>query len=187
MQISRELKLVLPIYGEDEEMKLTVFVEPISRLVFEAHYRIMAKTWSDLNSANIGAVGLMTTASFALKDAAIELYGQEKGEARYKAFMAEVMNGAKAVVPLSGSWQPTPYENAVSTGHITDDDAAVVESLIAFFTLACRMVDPYWGKILRTGLQLNYGAQFATSSFTEYLTTLPTLATAASSGEKAAS
>jgi len=177
MQISRSLKLVLPIY-EGDELRLSVYAEPLSRLAFESNHKIMARTWSDLNAADIGSIGLMTTAAFSLKEAAIALYGRKDdpvpGITRYETLMTEMLRTAQAIIPQSGGWTPVPYDNAKHSGLISEDDAATVESLIAFFTLASRMVDPHWSEILRTSIRLNYGAQFTSLSCMEYTTSLKT-------------
>lgn len=185
MQIARNLKLVLPIRNGDE-LIMQVYAEPISRVAFEASHKMMGRAWSDLNAAGIGSVGLMTTASFALKDSAVALYGEEEGSKRYSIFMTEVLNGASVILPNHSLGQ-VPYINAVGSKLISEDDNATVESLLAFFTLASRMVDPQWGHILRTGLALNFGAQYTSLSFTEYRSSLQTSKTEESSTSPGAS
>ena len=182
MQISRNLKLVVPVYDGDD-LRLSVYAEPLSRLAFEGSYKILARAWSDLNAAGIGSIGLMTTASYVLKESAFALYGEVDGTTRYHALSAEMLRTATAIVPHAGSWQPAPYENAKSAGLISEDDSAIVESLIAFFTFASRMVDPHWGLVLRTAAQLNYGAQFTSLSCMEHITSLKTLTKAAGFGK----
>lgn len=173
MQISRSLKLVLPVY-EGDELLMTLFVEPLNRMAFEMHHKLMARAWSDTNAANIGSIGLMTTACFTLKEAAVSLYGDIDGQNRYNSFMIEMLRSATAIIPQSGSLTPVPYENAKSSGKLSEDDAATVESLIVFFTLVSRMVDPHWAKILRTALQLNYSAQYVSLTCMEYIASLKT-------------
>jgi len=182
MQISRNLKLVLPVY-EGDDLRLSIYAEPLSRFAFESSYKILARAWSDLNASGIGSIGLMTTASYALKESAVALYGDVDGATRYNALSAEMLRTATAIVPHSGSWQPAPYENAKSAGLITEDDSAIVESLIAFFPLVSRMVDPHWGLVLRTAVQLNYGAQFISLSCMEHIASLKTSTKVAASGK----
>jgi hypothetical protein len=183
MRINRDLKLVIPVYEEDEHL-LTIYAEPLNRMAFEAHHKIMARAWTDLNAAGIGSVGLMTTALFAIKEASTSLYGEINGPQRYFSFVTEMLRTAQAIIPKTGTWQPVPYENAKATGIITEDDAATVESLIAFFTLGSRMVDPHWGKILRTAMQLSYSAQYTSLTCMAYAATLTTSTRDASSGKK---
>lgn len=182
MKISRDLKMVIPVYGDNDEVRLTVFVSPLSRAAFENHYRIMARTWSDLNALGIEPAGLMCTASMAVKDATIALYGERDGPAKYEAFMAEIMNGVSAIINSSGKWSPVPYENAKGSGLLDDEDAGTVESLVVFFILASRMVDPKWGAVLNTAVALNYGAQFTSLKCMDYATSLQTLTVGGNSG-----
>ncbi len=183
MQIARNLKIIIPVY-EGEELLLSVYAEPITRLVFEANYKILAKAWSDLNAAGIGSIGLMTTAAFSLKEAALALYGPTEGETRYRSFLTEMLRTTTVIITQSGSWVPAPYENAKSSKLLTEDDVATVESLIAFFTLVSRMVDPHWAVILRTAIELNYGVQFTSLNCMEYITSLKTLNPEDNSGKK---
>lgn len=143
----------------------------------------MARAWSDLNESGIGSTGLMTTASFALKDAAVALYGEKDGLPRYHSLIIEVLSGATVILSGPAGYQPIPYDNAVGSGSIDDEDAHTIQSLLCFFTLASRMVDPQWGAVLRLALKLNYAAQFSSLSLTEFQNSLPILTKAGNTGE----
>lgn len=143
MQITNDLRLVVPIKTDDAGLALVWgYHVPITREVYQAHYRIIAATKAALFNKGIGyALDLgPATARLALLDAARDdaaEHGLEESQA--PILLAEI---ARLTTVVAGSkeagYKPIPSDNAIANNIISAEEWEEAVSALVFFTSA------YW-------------------------------------------
>lgn len=179
MRIDRKLNLVFPV----DTAIGTVFVHstPISREVFEQHYLVLGKTFTTLLTNGLSLVQGPNLALLLLRDVAkgtvVPGHGGSAWDEVERGLLPEMRRLTNVMVPNSSGYRTVPFDVATRDGTIDADDAASVESMITFFTVAS------WGmrgqskteiESFHDGMRLLWTAQITSSSCTEYAASLTT-------------
>ena len=134
LKINRKLNLVIPI----EVGGGTIYAHstPIGKEVFEAYYTVIAKAFSEIYSGGLNWVVGPRVAAFILRDVA-KRTGAWAGEAGVeRGLVNEIRRLTNILSPGERGWETTPFDDAVRTGLIDEDDAAELDNAITFFTVA---------------------------------------------------
>jgi hypothetical protein len=209
MKIDERRNLVLPVVTEKVTKKVTkqidgkdvseevsedvvriyAFHVPVSRIIFEQHYRVLASTKASLSSK--GAHYLMGAgpriAALTLKDEgrkeAISLgMVDERGNVQDEptdALFAEFKRLTTILCPGPNGWDMLPVETAISSGKIDSEDWEEALSGIVFFTSHYAMAKKADRETAARGTASFLGASITSSTPTEFLASLPTLTQAA--------
>lgn len=190
MRIDEKRNLVVPIVTEnvtkkidgkdvtEEVVRVHAFHSPISREIFEQHYRILSATKSAL--ANKGAHYLMSSgpriAALTLRDE-----GQKDSAARgafdkdgnivdeeTPAFFAELKRLTMVLCAGANGWEMLPIEAAISAGKIDSEDWREVESTLVFFTCNYAMTKKADRETAARATASLLGASITSSSITEF-------------------
>lgn len=186
VRIDKRLNLVIPVTRSDET-QIFVHSTPIDSAVFDVYYKPIARAFNELFTGGYGIYSGPRIANKLLRDVAKDmglwdgLAGVEKG------LLAEIYRRTTVLGPAKrGGWEPVLYEDALANGLLEPADAAEVEGAICFFTVvSCMNRKEDLPKVLDGAAKL-WGAQTTLSNSTEYMSSLPILITAASTGAKAA-
>ncbi|WP_244438768.1 hypothetical protein [Paraburkholderia dilworthii] len=205
MRIDENRNLVLPVVTEKITRKVTkkvdgkdvteevtedvvrihAFHTPVSRAVFEQHYRVLAATKASLSSK--GAHYLMGSgpriAALTLKDEgrkeAISLgMIDERGNVNddeTDALFAEFKRLTTILCPGPNGWDMLPVETAISSGKIDAEDWEETVAAVTFFTCHYAMAKKADRATAANGTASFLGASITSSTPTEFLASLPTL------------
>lgn len=173
-KLDRNLKLVIPIYGDGDTVVAYVHHTPISREVYEVHFRVMAKAFAAVVSMRDGEASFGPMIAHMLLVDEAKRTGSWDGEAGVKdGLVAEMRRLTNVLTPGPRGWQAMPYDDAVRGGTVDADDAAEVDNAIAFFTLAsCVPARKNRQVILQTSSR-QWGGQCTSSSVMEFAAGLP--------------
>ncbi|MHB8372269.1 MAG: hypothetical protein ACYDBI_06120 [Thermoplasmataceae archaeon] len=147
MRINEDLKLVVPARtsdsGGEDLVSLWAYHNPISREVFETHYRAIAATktallskgllFAKLSGPHIATLALMDEGA---KDA------QSRGEAGddlTPALLAEIKRLTMILVSEAQGYAPLPVDTCLQRGLLDPEEWAEVESSLVFFTCLSSM------------------------------------------------
>ena len=184
-KISRDLKLVVPIEGEDGSVSY-VHAVPLSEAAYGANWQIIMRAWSTMMNNSASPDAAVRAAPYALRDAAVALYGEGRAEEKRTALINEVMRGATFISASPDGFRPAPYYNAVKNGAISSDDARDVEGVLVFFILVSANLEPKRRAVFLNGLKYFVDASVVSLSSTEYVNSLQTQKRAEISGESKA-
>ena len=135
MRLDQRLNLVIPIERQDGA---TLFVHstPISRQVFEAHYRVIGRAHAQIKADMESLRSGPRIAALALRDAAKRF---DAVEATDHGLLAEIRRLTNVVVPGASGNTVLPLETAASRGVLDEDEIAEIEGHTAFFTVISTM------------------------------------------------
>ena len=188
MQIDRALNLVIPI--ERDGAALYVHSKPISSQVYDTYWRVLARTFADINAQGLGAMGPRIAAKMLREvademgiwrdDPATKRVGVERG------LMAEIHRLTNVLVAGNRGWDMVPVDDALKDGHIDEEDLGEVDGILVFFTAASHLFRrANRAEMLQGSLGL-WGAQIESSDCTEFLKSLTISTDAGSTGGNAA-
>lgn len=145
MRINEELKLVIPLPSDDAGITLHAYHTPISREVYEAHYRVLAATKAYLasNGVNFQFGTGPRIATLTLRDEgrrnAMQRGNVDKNgkpiEADTDAFLLEIRRLTTILAPGPNGYETLPIDTAIQRGLIDEEDWRETESFLVFFTL----------------------------------------------------
>jgi hypothetical protein len=183
VKINKQLNLVLPITRADDS-QIYVHSTPFGEEVWDAHYEIIAVT---MNALYTGGVGLFSPriAHKKLRDVARERGRWDGPGGVQLGIVAEIHRLTNVLAPGTRGWEMVPYDEALKRGVIGSEEADVIEGAITFFTLAWRTHDPRVRQAIVEGASVMWGARSESLSCSEFLSSLPTSTTAASTGVRA--
>lgn len=209
MKIDERRNLVLPVVTErvirkvtqevdgkpvmkdvaEDVVRIYAFHVPISRAIFEQHYRVLASTKAALQSK--GSAYLMSAgpriAALTLKDecrkeaAALGMV-DEQGNVQddiWEALFGEFKRLTTILCPGPHGWDQLPVETAISSGKIDSEDWEEALSGIVFFTSHYALARKADRSTAAKGTAEFLGASITSSTPTEFLASLPTLTLAA--------
>lgn len=177
--INERLNLVIPL----ENGKGFVHCPPLSRDAFALCWRLLARTWSSLESDDLGITAGAAVALMALKDVAEK--GDETDRETCKTLMATIGRNASYVGLSEEGFDPVPLSTAIKRGLISDDDRAEVENALVFFIAASAILPKKRGSII-LGLMSSLRAVVLSSlSATAYRDSLQKSTEAGNTGEMA--
>lgn len=188
MRINEQLNLVLPV---DRMDGTTVYVHamPIGREVFERYWLILAKTFSAIYGQGLGIISGPRVAALMLKQCAQEARQWEGPDGVEDGLVAEIRRLANVVAPgeRGQGWQIYPLIEAMQRKVIDSDDAAEVDGVLVFFTLAWRLHRQSDRRGIMDGAASLWGASILSQSLSAFVSSLPTSTEIVSTGGTAAS
>lgn len=180
MKINRKLNLVINLQDESGQ-PFYVYSQPIAREVFERFYLPLSRVFTEITTMNLLVMGPQVAANM-LKDISRDL-GMWGGDAGVQTLFDELRRLTSVVVPLEGRWQPAPLDVAVNRELLDDDDLALIEGSLVFFTAVSFIAVKQDRPALLNGAAAMWGVQTSSSDITGLLSSLPTLSVTANSGE----
>lgn len=141
--VDKRLNLVIPIV-RDDETRLYIHATPLRPETFEVYHLVLAKTFSAFALNGLDPRSGPSVAALILKDVAkATMRGPDQtwwdgsdGVGGEAGLMAEIRRLSNAVVatPDKG-WTTLPLALALTQGLLSAEEAAEVDSLLAFFTV----------------------------------------------------
>ena len=171
VSLNERLQLVIPIYADDSDtIAAYIHSAPISRETFEAHYALVARTFSAIYADTLGAVAGPRIASLVLNKVAAES-GDTLGA---MALLNEIRRLTNVVSRGSHGWVTEQFQDALDHKSLNEDDLAEVTNAIVFFTVASaiyprRMLRPMMDSVMPV-----WGARITFSNFTAFIASLGT-------------
>lgn len=140
MKITDDLKIVLPIRSDEKGPLIYAYSIPLSKEVFEANYRVLAATKSELASKGIHyqmdagpRIASLVLSDEAKKDA---IDFDEDGSPKdtiANALLAEIRRLTTVLTPSDSGWDMVPVDTAIKSGFIEREEWDEVESALVFF------------------------------------------------------
>ncbi|END42858.1 hypothetical protein EC2854350_1347 [Escherichia coli 2854350] len=181
MKISRNLNLIIPV--RTEKGNGWVHATPISKEVFKEHFFILSKTFSAIFSEGLGVVAGPRIAFLMLERISRDSNIWEGDKGVRNTLVNEVIRLANLVYPVEGKGYDTiPLDMALEREIIDLDEVA--GGLIFFlFVSSINFPEPGEGGVgVVNGV---WSTQCSLLNLTEWIASLPTLKSAASSGATA--
>ena len=178
MKISRNLNLIIPV--RTEKGNGWVHATPISKEVFKEHFFILSKTFSAIFSEGLGVVAGPRIACLMLEriSSDMNIWDGEKGVRN--TLVNEIIRLANLVYPAEGKGYDTiPLDMALERGIVEFDDVA---GELVFFTCVSSINSPEQAKGTMDVVNGIWSTQCSSLNLTEWIASLPTLKSAASSG-----
>jgi hypothetical protein len=174
MKIDRKLNLVQKF--ESGGTSIYVHSTPISRVVWEEYFEVIAKTYSKIFSGGMGATSGPRTASLMLRKIA-KSDGEWLGDGGVEiGLMGEIRRLTSVVVAGPGGWQAIPLETAIGRNVIDADSVSEAENAIVFFIVASAVLSGAMNAAklaICLGVMTSlWGVQTTLSDVTEYAASL---------------
>lgn len=184
MKIDRHLNLVQTVDQGGGEL-LYIHSIPIARETFERYYLVIARSFAALYKNGLDFMAGPKVAMYVLRDTAKELGTWEGPGGVEQGLVAEMRRLSNVLLPGPTGWVTVPFQEALDKNMLSPDDAAEVESAIAFFICNCAMHKRSTLLQILDGMVGLWGAQTTLSNSTEYARSLPTSTGTDSSGTTA--
>ncbi|WP_321913582.1 hypothetical protein [Paraburkholderia sp. J11-2] len=203
MQINEQRALVLPIVTEtvtksvtkkvdgkdvtetatEDVVKVWAYHTPISKEVFDSHFRVLASTKSALSSkgahylrATAPRVAYLTLKDEGKKDAlsrgSIDAQGNVRDDDT-PALLAEMKRLTMILAPGANGWDLLPVDMAISTGKMDAEDWEEVASSITFFSCHYVMARKADREVTAQAYAFLLDASISSLSATEFAASLP--------------
>jgi hypothetical protein len=179
IKLNRKLNVVLPAFMTDKGL-VHVYSSPISLPIFREHYRMLGRTFTEVQRLGYGPITGPSLASYVFKDEA-KIYGDE---AHSEMLVNEIKRLTFVVYPGDTGWANIPFVEAVKRGIITEDMSDEAENFLMYFTCASWIKLPSEA-IAMDSLRTLWKAQITSSSVMEFMNSLPTSTTEENTGETA--
>ncbi len=181
MKISRNLNLIIPV--RTEKGNGWIHATPISKEVFKEHFFILSKTFSAIFSEGLGVVAGPRIAFLMLERISRDSNAWEGDKGVRNTLVNEVIRLANLVYPVEGKGYDTiPLDMALEREIIDLDEVA---GELIFFTCVSSINSPEQAKGTMDVVNGIWGTQCSSLNLTEWIASLPTLKSAASSGATA--
>lgn len=197
MKIDEKRHLALPVLTEkvskkngeseyvEEVVKLWAYHTPISREVWEQHYRALSATKSALASKGMHymmssgpRIAALTFKDEGKKDAAARGSFDEHGnvvDEETTAYFSEIKRLTMILCPGPNGWDLLPMETAIQQGKIDAEDWEEVASAITFFTCNYAMARKADREATAKATASLLGASIIASAPMEFAASLPNL------------
>ncbi|EHL9093967.1 hypothetical protein KFA88_005126 [Escherichia coli] len=178
MKISRNLNLIIPV--RTEKGNGWIHATPISKEVFKEHFFILSKTFSAIFSEGLGVVAGPRIACLMLEriSSDMNIWDGEKGVRN--TLVNEIIRLANLVYPVEGKGYDTlPLDMALERGIVEFDDVA---GELVFFTCVSSINTPEQTEQMMLAVSGMWNSRTSSLSLTDWIASLPTLKSAASSG-----
>lgn len=197
MKINDALNLVLPVRDGPSGTEVMAFHAPISREVFEAHYKLLAYT-----KANLAAEGIYYQMDSGPRIAAMVLRDKAKHDAELQgdmddggkpaaraadALFQELKRLTTILGPTENGWQTLPVDAAIQAGLVDREEWDETLSAIVFFTCHYALARAAERQGIGQATASVLKASVTSSPLSEYVSSLPKSTTPAASTAKAAS
>jgi hypothetical protein len=181
MKISRNLNLIIPV--RTEKGNGWIHATPISKEVFKEHFFILSKTFSAIFSEGLGVVAGPRIAFLMLERISRDSNIWEGDKGVRNTLVNEVIRLANLVYPVEGKGYDTiPLDMALEREIIDLDEVA---GELIFFTCVSSINSPEQAKGTMDVVNGIWSTQCSLLNLTEWIASLPTLKSAASSGAMA--
>ncbi len=181
MKISRNLNLIIPV--RTEKGNGWVHATPISKEVFKEHFFILSKTFSAIFSEGLGVVAGPRIAFLMLERISRDSNIWEGDKGVRNTLVNEVIRLANLVYPVEGKgYDIIPLDMALEREIIDLDEVA---GELIFFTCVSSINSPEQAKGTMDVVNGVWSTQCSLLNLTEWIASLPTLKSAASSGATA--
>ncbi|HHL4378400.1 TPA: hypothetical protein ACQ8TC_001428 [Escherichia coli] len=181
MKIARNLNLIIPV--RTEKGNGWIHATPISKEVFKEHFFILSKTFSAIFSEGLGVVAGPRIAFLMLERISRDSNTWEGDKGVRNTLVNEVIRLANLVYPVEGKGYDTiPLDMALEREIIDLDEVA---GELIFFTCVSSINSPEQAKGTMDVVNGIWSTQCSPLNLTEWIASLPTLKSAASSGATA--
>ncbi|HAO9088505.1 TPA: hypothetical protein IRL80_004138 [Escherichia coli] len=181
MKISRNLNLIIPV--RTEKGNGWIHTTPISKEVFKEHFFILSKTFSAIFSEGLGVVAGPRIAFLMLERISRDSNAWEGDKGVRNTLVNEVIRLANLVYPVEGKGYDTiPLDMALEREIIDLDEVA---GELIFFTCVSSINSPEQAKGTMDVVNGIWSTQCSSLNLTEWIASLLTLKSAASSGATA--
>ncbi|EHP0982503.1 hypothetical protein KNZ45_002579 [Escherichia coli] len=181
MKIARNLNLIIPV--RTEKGNGWIHATPISKEVFKEHFFILSKTFSAIFSEGLGVVAGPRIAFLMLERISRDSNIWEGDKGGRNTLVNEVIRLANLVYPVEGKGYDTiPLDMALEREIIDLDEVA---GELIFFTCVSSINSPEQAKGTMDVVNGVWSTQCSLLNLTEWIASLPTLKSAASSGATA--
>ncbi|EFY9946976.1 hypothetical protein B5H70_004186 [Shigella boydii] len=181
MKIARNLNLIIPV--RTEKGNGWIHATPISKEVFKEHFFILSKTFSATFSEGLGVVAGPRIAFLMLERISRDSNIWEGDKGVRNTLVNEVIRLANLVYPVEGKGYDTiPLDMALEREIIDLDEVA---GELIFFTCVSSINSPEQAKGTMDVVNGVWSTQCSLLNLTEWIASLPTLKSAASSGATA--
>ncbi|MCR8522736.1 hypothetical protein WB334_06965 [Escherichia coli] len=181
MKIARNLNLIIPV--RTEKGNGWIHATPISKEMFKEHFFILSKTFSAIFSEGLGVVAGPRIAFLMLERISRDSNIWEGDKGVRNTLVNEVIRLANLVYPVEGKGYDTiPLDMALEREIIDLDEVA---GELIFFTCVSSINSPEQAKGTMDVVNGVWSTQCSLLNLTEWIASLPTLKSAASSGATA--
>ena len=181
MKIARNLNLIIPV--RTEKGNGWIHATPISKEVFKEHFFILSKTFSAIFSEGLGVVAGPRIAFLMLERISRDSNIWEGDKGVRNTLVNEAIRLANLVYPVEGKGYDTiPLDMALEREIIDLDEVA---GELIFFTCVSSINSPEQAKGTMDVVNGVWSTQCSLLNLTEWIASLPTLKSAASSGATA--
>ena len=178
MKIDASLKLVIERRRESDGKPFYVYANAVSRNTAEQFWQVIQTAVGKLYFGGGNPTIAPKFAANAVRRAADELGVREDVD---RFFLAEIRRLATVVTPGETGWESAMFDEAAKT--LSEDEVDEIESALCFFTLAWRFHSTNDRRAVISGAVTLWGARTTSSTFMEFVGSLPTLKETAASGE----
>ncbi|EFN1894346.1 hypothetical protein ACXL1S_005361 [Escherichia coli] len=178
MKIAKNLNLIIPV--RTEKGNGWIHATPISKEVFKEHFFILGKTFSAMFSDGLGVVAGPRVAFLMLEKISCDSGIWEGDKGVRNTLVNEIIRLANLVYPVEGKGYDTiPLDMALDREIIDLDEVA---GELIFFTCVSSINSPEQAKGTMDVVNGIWSTQCSSLNLTEWIASLPTLKSAASSG-----
>ncbi|WP_218076704.1 hypothetical protein [Escherichia coli] len=178
MKIAKNLNLIIPV--RTEKGNGWIHATPISKEVFKEHFFILGKTFSAMFSDGLGVVAGPRVAFLILEKISCDSGIWEGDKGVRNTLVNEIIRLANLVYPVEGKGYDTiPLDMALEREIIELDEVA---GELVFFTCVSSINSPEQAKGTMDVVNGIWSTQCSSLNLTEWIASLPTLKSAASSG-----
>jgi len=173
--INKALNLVIEL-PRDNGTKIYVHSTPISALVFDAYFLVIAKTFDTIYSEGMSQLSGVRVAARLMRKIARDLNVLDGPSGVENGLFGEMRRLSLVIAPTKegSGWQQITIPEAIKIGLLDDEDVAEVENCLAFFTVLSSMhLKKDRGPILGSALPL-WGARLESLNATDFLRSLTT-------------
>lgn len=179
VKLNRKLNIVLPPFTTDKGL-VYVYSSPISLPVFREHYRMLGRTFTEIQRLGYGPITGPSLASYVFRDEA-KAFGDE---AHSEMLVHEVKRLSFVMYPNNNGWGNMPLVTAVKQGILSEEQSDEAENFLVYFTCASWIKLPSEA-IAMESLRTLWQAQITSSTVTEFMNSLPTSTPEENTGETA--
>ncbi len=179
IKLNRKLNLVLPPFATDKG-QVYVYSSPITLPTFREHYRMLGRTFTEIQRLGYGPITGPSLASYMFRDEA-KAFGDE---AHSEMLLHEVKRLSFVIYPSDTGWANMPLVESVKRGILTEEQGDEAENFLVYFTCASWIKLPSEA-IAMESLQALWHAQITLSTVTEFMNSLPISMPGGSTGETA--
>ncbi|EOM7373303.1 hypothetical protein [Escherichia coli] len=178
MKIAKNLNLIIPV--RTEKGNGWIHATPISKEVFKEHFFILGKTFSAMFSDGLGVVAGPRVAFLMLEKISCDSGIWEGDKGVRNTLVNEIIRLANLVYPVEGKdYDTIPLDMALEREIIDLDEVA---GELVFFTCVSSINSPEQAKGTMDVVNGIWSTQCSSLNLTEWIASLPTLKSAASSG-----